>query len=367
MDKKNEIVNITKTFLPPIKSYFKYIEKIWDSNQLTNQGPLLKQFETKLKKYLHVRHLHFVTNGTLALQLSIKALGIEDGEIITTPFSHVATTLSILWERCKPVFVDIEMDSFCIDADKIEKKITKKTKAILAVHIFGFPCNVEKIEAIAKKHGLKVIYDGAHAFGVKYKGKFLLDHGDISICSFHATKIFHTAEGGCIIPRSKKNDEELEIKKKSGYRGDNHCGLGTNAKASEFQAAMGLCNLEYVDEIIGSRKRIFDLYDKLLGDTFARPKFAQGLEYNYSNYPIVFDSENEMKKAISKLNKENIFPKRYFYPSLNTLSYLKKRQKCPNSEYLSSRVLCLPLFGDLKKSKVERICKVVKGCRNQDN
>ncbi|MFA5925315.1 MAG: DegT/DnrJ/EryC1/StrS family aminotransferase [Parcubacteria group bacterium] len=358
--KKNECINVTKTFLPPIRKYQKYIKKIWESNQLTNQGPILKQLESNLKKYLEVKYLHFVTNGTVALQLSLKALDIEDGEIITTPFSYVATTSSILWERCEPIFVDIEKNGFSIDPDKIEKAITKKTKAILAVHVFGFPCDIEKIAKIAKKYDLKVIYDSAHAFGSLYKGRPLPMYGDISICSFHSTKLFHTIEGGCVISKSKKVSEKLKLMKRFGHTGDIHYSLGINAKASEFQAAMGLCNLEYVDKIIKARKRICCLYDKFLNNIFTKPKARKGLSYNYAYYPIVFKSEKELRNVFKSLKKENIYPRRYFYPSLNTLPYLRKEQNCPVSESVSKRIACLPLYPGIKTEIVKKISAIIK-------
>lgn len=232
MKNNSDNVYVTKTFLPPIKEYKKYLDKIWSSNQLTNQGPLLQELEIKLKRYVGVNNLHLVSNGTMALQIALNALDINEGEIITTPFSYVATVSAILWEKCTPVFVDIETDTFCIDADKIEKAISKKTKAILAVHVFGYPCNVKKIEAIAKKHRLKVIYDGAHAFGAKYEGKSLLSYGDISICSFHSTKLFHTIEGGCVIAKDKKVSDKVELTKRFGHDNNDHKCLGINAKAS---------------------------------------------------------------------------------------------------------------------------------------
>ena len=225
-----ERINVTKTFLPPLKEYTSYLEKIWDSSYLTNQGPLLHQFEDSVKSYLGIRDFHFVTNGTIALQVSLHALGIMDGEIITTPFSYVATTSSILWQKCTPVFVDIEPDTFCIDAAKIEEAITKNTKAIMPVHVFGFPCDVEAIDRIAKKHNLKVIYDAAHAFGVEYKGRSLLSYGDVSVCSFHATKLMHTIEGGGIVVNSNDYSDSVELMKRFGHDGDEHKIVGINAK-----------------------------------------------------------------------------------------------------------------------------------------
>lgn len=352
-------VNVTKTFLPPMEEYEEYLKKIWESGQLTNQGPLVLDLQEKLKKHLGVDGMHFVTNGTIALQVAIESLGIEEGEIITTPFSYVATTSAILWQGCKPVFVDIEPDTFCIDADKIENAITDKTKAILAVHVFGFPCDVEKIQEIAKRHKLKVIFDGAHSFGVKYKNKSLLSYGDISICSFHSTKLFHTIEGGCIIAKNPEISRKVELIKRFGHDLDEHTMLGINAKASEFQAAMGLCNLKYVDKAIGGRKRVTDLYDKLLGSKFKLPVVKKEVERNYAYYPLVVDSEEQLLGIFEDLAKKNIFPRRYFYPSLNTLPYLKDAQSCPVSEDISKRVMCLPLYPDLEEDIVREICGVL--------
>ncbi len=326
-----ERINVTKVFLPPIDEYRSYLNQIWRTHQLTNQGPLLLEFERQVIEYLDVPNLHFVNNGTMALQLALRALNINDGEVITTPFSYVATTSSILWENCSPKFVDIDPETLCLDADKIEAAITRKTKAIMPVHVFGHPCDVEKIGLIAKKHNLKVIYDGAHAFGVKYQGRSLLDYGDISVCSFHATKLFHTIEGGCLITKNKKTSNNIELMKRFGHNGDDHYMLGINGKATEFQAAMGLCNLKYVDSIIQHRKKLVNLYDKLLNQP--RKMIARkGTEHNYSYYPIVFGDENKLLKVIKRLNKENIFPRRYFFPSLNTLPYLSSYQACPISE-----------------------------------
>jgi dTDP-4-amino-4,6-dideoxygalactose transaminase len=355
---------VTKTNLPKIEKYQDYLYRIWDNNQLTNQGPLLGELELKLKKYLEVDNFHFVTNGTLALQIALNSLGITEGEIITTPFSYVATVSAILWERCTPVFVDIEPDSFCINPDLIELAIRPKTKAIMAVHVFGYPCAVEKIEAIAKKRHLKVIYDGAHAFGVKYKGKSILNYGDISICSFHSTKIFHTIEGGCLIAKDKEVSDKIELIKRFGHNYDDHYCLGINAKASEFQAAMGLCNLDEIENIIKERKAICKLYDGLLKTDLQRPKFNTDFEYNYGYYPVIFKNEKETLRIIKSLNDDNIYPRRYFYPSLNTLPYLQPSQSCPISEDISLRVLCLPLYVGLEKEVVEKISKIIKGCCN---
>jgi dTDP-4-amino-4,6-dideoxygalactose transaminase len=353
-------IYVTKPFLPPIKKYQKYLDIIWKTSHLTNDGPLVKKLEKKLRKYLNVVNFHFVTNGTIALQLALNALDITDGEIITSPFSAVATVSSILWERCRPVFVDIEPDTFCIDPKHIEKAVTENTKAILAVHVYGIPCIVKEIESIANKHKLKVIYDGAHAFGTLYNGKSLLSYGDISTCSFHATKIFHTGEGGCLIVKDKKASDKIELIKRFGYDDDEHYYLGINARASEFQAAMGLCNFEYIDEIIKANKIIVELYDELLKDVVQRPRLSKEIKYNYSYYPAVFSSEEETLNVIEALKRENIYPRRYFYPSLNTLPYLLKYQKCPISEDISRRIFCLPLYVGLEKNIIKKICNIVK-------
>jgi dTDP-4-amino-4,6-dideoxygalactose transaminase len=354
-----ERINVTKTFLPPLKEYEHYLRQIWESDQLTNQGPLLQELESQLKAYLKVQNFHFVNNGTTALQIALRALDITEGEVITTPFSYVATTSSILWERCTPVFVDIEPDTFCIDTGKIEAAITPHTKAIMPVHVFGRPCDVEKIDAIAKKHKLKVIYDAAHAFGVTYKGKSLLDFGDISIGSFHATKLFHTIEGGGIVVRDKAVSEKVELIKHFGHRGYEHLTLGINAKASEFHAAMGLCNLKHVDEIIKKRKAAFSVYNQLLSSTFKKPAASKDMEYNYGYYPVLFENEQQLLTKTEELSKENVFPRRYFYPSLNTLPYLKNAANCPVSEDIAARVLCLPMYADLREEDIKMICEVL--------
>lgn len=352
-------INITKTFLPPIEEYQKYVQKIWQSDQLTNQGPLVKEFENKTKQYLGVKNFQFVSSGTIGLQVALKALDIVEGEIITTPFSYVATTSSILWERCIPVYVDIQPETYLIDPTKIEAAITSRTRAIMPVHVFGYPCDVEAIEAIAKKHKLKVIYDAAHAFGVEYSDKPLLSYGDISVCSFHATKLFHTIEGGCLVAKSQVVDAKVDLIKRFGHNGNDHYRLGINAKANEFEAAMGLCNLEYVDKIIDERKRLSGLYDHLLGKRKSLRPTAKVTRYNYPYYPILLKSEKSLEKVSSKLADQDIFPRRYFYPSLNTLPYLHSRQQCPVAEDIASRVLCLPFYVGLDDEVAEKICRTI--------
>jgi dTDP-4-amino-4,6-dideoxygalactose transaminase len=355
---KNNRINVAKSFLPPIDEYKKYVDSIYSNLQLTNQGPFLCELETKLKSYLGVEHFHFLTNGTLALQLALSALDIRGGEIITTPFSYVATCSSILWERCTPVFVDIEPDNYTIDVKKIEEKITDKTRAIMAVHVFGYACDVEKIEKIAIQYDLKVIYDGAHAFGCTYKGKSLNSYGDVSTLSFHATKIFHTIEGGACIVNNKNVSDLLDVQKRFGHNLDDHLTLGINAKASEFQAVMGLCNLNYMKDIFAERKSLSELYDRELDSILERPKSQKDLVYNYSYYPVLFKNEAELLEVFKALSNENIHARRYFYPSLNTLPYVTN-VPCPVSENISVRIACLPLYNGLSEENVIRICNTI--------
>ncbi len=352
-------IYVTKPYLPSFEEYEKFLKDIWETNVLTNQGKLLKKFESELSAYLRVNYFHYVTNGTIALQLALKALDIEEGEIITTPFSYVATISSILWERCKPVFVDIEPHNFTLDPQKIEEALTPRTRAIMPVHVFGYACDVEAIEKIAKKHHLKVIYDAAHAFGSFYKGRALSSYGDISTLSFHATKLFHTVEGGAIIVQDEYVSQKLDLIKRFGHREDKHFYLGINGKQSEFHAAMGLAIFPHLTEIMQLRKHVSDLYDLYLERHLERPKSQKYLEYNYAYYPVLFHNETELKRVFEALNAQNIYPRRYFYPSLTTLPYLKNKQSCPISENICSRIACLPLYPDLKDDEVKKICRII--------
>jgi dTDP-4-amino-4,6-dideoxygalactose transaminase len=354
------MINVTKTFLPDQEKYLQYVREIWERGYVTNNGPLLQELEAQLKDYLQVDHLYFCGNGTIVLQIAIKALEIT-GEVITTPFSYVATSNAILWENCTPVFVDIDPKTFNINADLIEASITPATTAILATHVYGNPCDVEKIEEIAKKHELKVIYDAAHAFGVKYKNRSLLSYGDLSTCSFHATKVFHTTEGGALISNHPELDRKLALLRAFGHQGDEHyLYAGINGKNSEFHAAMGLCNLPHVPEIINARKEIFDAYDSMLNwDVLFKPVMHPEIEYNYAYYPVVFPSEEVMRRVMEALRAEDIIPRRYFYPSLNTLSFMPRQIACPVSEDIAVRVLSLPLYVGLSYSDIEKISNII--------
>ena len=355
-------IYVTKSFLPPREEYYNHLDDIFATACVTNQGVKVQQLEQELRTYLNVRHIQCVANGTLALQMALEALEIEDGEVITTPFSYVASVSAVLWQKCTPVFVDIEPGHFTIDPDKIEEKITPQTKAILPVHVFGYACDVEKIALIAERRNLKVIYDGAHAFAAQYKDRSLLSFGDISTCSFHATKPFHTVEGGACIIRDDSVADKIELIKRFGHQYDNHCCLGINAKMSEVHAAMGLANMPYINELFEKRRSLSRLYDRFLGAAVHRPPAQQGLEYNYSYYVVLFENETSLLRAFEALNREDIYPRRYFYPSLNTLSYLKQRQHCPVSEDIASRVACLPLSLSLTEEDIDRISALIKRC-----
>lgn len=351
------MINVTKTFLPPQEEYNAILKRAWDAGWITNRGTLVLELEEKLKAYLKVPNIIATTNGTLPLQIAIKALGLT-GEIITTPFSYVATTSSIVWEGCTPVFIDIHPEYLTIDETKIEAAITPKTTGILATHVFGNPCAVEEIETIAKKHNLKVIYDAAHCFGVTYKGKSIFEYGDVSTCSFHATKLFHTGEGGAMFANDSELFDKLFYHHNFGHNGPlDFYGLGINAKMSELQAAMGLAVFPYIDDIINDRKRVVDLYVKGL-NKLQHLKLREGTQWNNSYYPVFFENEKQLLFIQQLLNKEGIFPRRYFYPSLNLLPYIDKKS-CPISEDIASRVLCLPLNHNLPKDDVFNICNII--------
>ncbi len=353
------MINVTKSYLPPLDEYTQLIETIWRNSQLTNRGPLVKRLEGEICKKLNLNNLLFVSNGTIAIQLAIKALNIKD-EVITTPFSYVATTNSLLWEGCTPVFCDITTDTLCIDPDKIENLITPNTTAILATHVFGIPCDVEAIEQIATKYNLKVIYDAAHAFGVEYKNKNIFDYGDVSTCSFHATKLFHTIEGGSVTARDPKVLRLITLYHSFGHIGDDYYTQGINGKNCEFHAAMGLCNLPKLDELIYERKNHSEHYTSLLSGTIiSRPSIPENTLYNYAYYPVVFKDETKLIKAKNLLFNNGINTRRYFYPSLNNLPFLTEYYSCPVSEDISKRVLCLPLYHDLEKENIEKICIII--------
>lgn len=340
-------------------AYTAQVQRAFDAHWLTNRGELVEELEGKLREYLKVPHILMMTNGTIPLQIAVKLLG-DGGEIITTPFSYVATTSSIVWEGCTPVFVDIDPEHLTIDETKIEAAITPGTKAILATHVFGNPCHVEAIEAIAKKHGLKVIYDGAHAFGVNFNGQSIFNYGDVSTCSFHATKLFHTGEGGAVFCADAELARHIYNAHNFGHNGPlAFHGLGINGKMSELQAAMGLAVFPYLAEIMEQRQAITATYDRLLASANVRPmQVRAGTEWNHSYYPVIFDTEANLLRVLEALNAAQIFPRRYFYPSLNTLPYVN-RQAMPVSESVASRIACLPIYPGLTLADVERIANII--------
>lgn len=353
------MITVTKTFFPPIDDYTKQLQRIWNNQWLTNNGELYQELSQKLRIYLDVDHIIPMTNGTLPIQIALNIFG-EGGEIITTPFSYVATTAAIVWEKCTPVFVDIHPEYLTIDETKIEAAITDKTTVILATHVFGNPCAVEVIEEIAHKHDLKVIYDAAHCFGVHYNGKSLFRYGDISTCSFHATKLFHTGEGGATFCREPEIQKEIWYRHNFGHDGlENYHGLGINAKMSELQAAMGLSVLPYIEYVIAQRKRVCEYYDTHLNFSQLRKlKLREGTVWNYSYYPVIFHTESELLAAKARLEHNTIYPRRYFYPSLEELPYVTANN-CVVAQDIAKRVLCLPLFHDLETSSLETITCII--------
>jgi dTDP-4-amino-4,6-dideoxygalactose transaminase len=332
-----------------------HVKRAFDNNWLSNRGELVLELEEKLKAYLGVNNIIIMNNGTIPLQIALKLLG-GGGEIITTPFSYVATTAAIVWENCTPVFVDIDPEYLTIDETKIEVAITSKTTCILATHVFGNPCNVEAIDIIAKKYNLKVIYDAAHCFGVKYKGKSIFEYGDVSTCSFHATKLFHTGEGGAIFCNDEALRDKIFYSHNFGHNGPlEYHGLGINGKISELQAAMGLAVLPYLEDIRYSREFVVNKYEENLNNSkFQSIKIRENTEWNFSYYPVKFKKESDLLFFESEFYKNNIFPRRYFYPSLNKLNYVPYTT-IRLSENISSRILCLPLYYNLKEVEVKKI------------
>lgn len=355
------MIPVTKSFLPPLEEYMAQVQRAYDNQWLTNRGELVMELEGKLTDYLGLEESKILcmNNGTIPLQIALKLLG-KGGEIITTPFSYVATTAAIVWEGCIPVFVDIHPVYLTIDETKIEAAITEKTTCILATHVFGNPCNVEVIDAIAKKYNLKVIYDAAHCFGVKYKGKSIFEYGDVSTCSFHATKLFHTGEGGAIFCKDTDFRHKIYYSHNFGHNGPlAFHGLGINGKLSELQAAMGLALFPYMSKILEARKIIVDTYNSNLDFSRIRTlEIRNFTQWNFSYYPLLFGSEVTLLAIEKKLLENGIVPRRYFYPSLQNLPYVNN-QLMLISESVAKRILCMPLFVGLEKEKLIKICQLI--------
>ena len=364
------MITVTQPCLPPLEEFIPYLQQIWENKWLTNNGPLHQQLEKELAEYLGVKYISVFSNGTLALITALQALNIT-GEVITTPFSFVATTHSLWWNKIKPVFVDIEPEYLNLDPAKIEAAITPHTTAILPVHVYGNPCKVDEIQHIADKHNLKVIYDAAHAFGVKINGNSVLTYGDLSVLSFHATKVYSTIEGGAIICHTEEMKHHIDNLKNFGFRGETVVEEpGINAKLNEVQAAYGLLQLKYVDGFIARRKEITNLYRSLLKD-IPGIRFMddiQGVRHGYSYFPVLIDKDKfgKSRDEVYELLKEyNIFARRYFYPLISNFEPYKtlkssSEKNLKTANKVSYEVLCLPIYVELSNEDIFKIVNLIK-------
>ena len=361
-------VNVTLPDLPDINEYVNYLEEVWDSKWLTNDGQFVQLLEKKLKEFMGLKKFLLVSNGTLALQIALKVLNIK-GSVITTPFTFAATTNSLLWERLNPVFADIDPETFNIDPEDVERKITPDTTAIMAVHTYGNPCDVEHIEEIAEDNDLMVIYDGAHAFNVQYKNRSIFSYGDISTLSFHATKAFHTIEGGALVTKDAEVEEKIKLIRNHGIDTSIEEVIlpGTNAKMNEFQAIMGLCNLKSIERSIQTRKFIYEYYVENLQDLDVKFQKIQASQYNYAYMPVCFEDEKTRNRVELALSQRGYYPRKYFYPLTVDFEYFKNRSKDLNRRFdlkaatdVSSSVLCLPLYPTLSLTDVSKIVSIIR-------
>lgn len=366
---QNPGINVTQPFLPPLEEFYPYLEEIWKSRVLTNNGPLHQQLERELCRYLNVEHVSLFANATLALITALQALRIT-GEVITTPFSFVATTHALWWNNIKPVFVDIEPETFTLDPDKIEAAITPQTTALLPVHVYGYPCKINQIEDIAKRYGLKVIYDAAHTLCARLNGQSLCNFGDLAVLSFHATKVFNTFEGGAIVCHSREMKEHIDNLKNFGFRGETTVvAPGINAKMNEIQAAIGLLQLKYIDQLIAERKEISELYRKYLRDIpgiyFMENLYDIRQCYSYFPMFVVSEEYGKSRDALYEKLKDNlIFARRYFYPLISQFPSYRALEsalpgKMPVAERISDQVICLPLFPGLKQDSIEKVRDII--------
>lgn len=354
------MINVTKTHLPNKEKYKKYVDEIYANGWVTNNGPMVRKLEKRLAEYLGVKNVVLVANGTAALEIAYRTLDIK-GFAITTPFSFVATTSSLVTNGLLPIFADIDPATLNINPNNIESLITPHTSAIIPVHVFGNVCNVEEIEKIAKKYNLKVIYDAAHVFGVQYSGESVLKHGDISTLSFHATKLFHTIEGGALIINDDSLVEKARYLINFGIENEESIPeLGTNAKMNEFEAAMGLCMLDEIDVVQQRRKVVYERYERALVGLVDLPVRNEGSTQNYGYFPILLENEAQTRALQKTLNENGIFPRRYFYPSLDTLSYIEPKQFMPISRDISSRILALPMYPELSEDEQRKIIQIIK-------
>jgi dTDP-4-amino-4,6-dideoxygalactose transaminase len=369
MDLGDDRINVTRPFLPPLEEFIPYLEEIWMRGRLTNKGPFHEDLEQALCTYLGVNYISLFTNGTLALITALQALRIT-GEVITTPFSFVATAHALHWNGIKPVFCDIEADTLTLNPDKIEAAINPQTTAILPVHVYGNPCKVEDIQKIADIYGWKVIYDAAHAFSVNLNGSSILNFGDLSVLSFHATKVFTTFEGGALVCQDKKMKQRIDFLKNFGFAGEvTVVGPGINAKMSEIQAAFGLLQLKYIEKVIKKRRSIVLQYrKKLLGikglSFFDDQKLVK---HNYAYFPILINESEygrSRDETYEKLKRNNIYARRYFYPLISQFPTYRglassSANNLPVAVKTSKRVICLPIYPDLKESEIEKVVSIL--------
>lgn len=356
-------ITVTRPKLPNFHLYLTYLEKIWSKKWLTNNGPIHEEFKEELKQYLTVNQVELFTNGHLALEIALKSLELK-GEVITTPFTFASTIHAISNCGLKPVFCDIELDTFNIDADQIESHINENTSAILAVHVFGNPCNLQKIARIAEKYKLKVIYDAAHAFGVEVDGVSISRFGDLSMFSFHATKVFHSIEGGMLAFNDSELIPKLKALKNFGITSEETVDyIGTNAKMNEFQAAMGLCNLQTIDEEIHQRKLIYEEYADQLTEVKSI-RFLPEMEHvkhNYAYFPVLLNDSSTRDRLFEKLKEYNVFARKYFYPLCNDFEcYDYNSNNTPNAQEVSDRILSLPMYTELELPEVKQICEIIR-------
>ena len=354
---------VTRPLMPSEQEYAAYVSRIFASQHLTNHGPLSQELEVRLAQYLETPRVNVCSNGTLALQLGLHILGLAGKTVITTPFTYVATLSALLWEGCTVVFADIDEETCCIDPKSVADRLSPTTAGILPVNIYGNICDVDSLDALAKAHDLRILYDAAHSFGATYKNRSVLSYGHAAACSFHATKVFNTVEGGCLVTQTDADREAFLLMRAYGHKGDTHYRLGVNAKLSELHAAMGLCTLDKVADNIAERSLVCRMYDTLLpASGLRRPSLRQGLGWNYAYYPIILDNEQNLERIVHTLAKDAIFPRRYFYPSLTKLPYVKNVQPCPVAESVARRVLCLPLYAGLEEKTIERIAHSINHC-----
>lgn len=366
---ESKIINVTQPFLPPLKEFQPYLERIWENKWLTNNGEFHQQLEKELCEYLGVPFISLFANGTLALLTALQILDIK-GEVITTPYTFVATSHALIWNNLTPIFVDIDPIYGNLDPDKIEEAITDKTTAILPVHVYGNPCDTEKIQAIADKHNLKVIYDAAHAFGVKQNGKSILNAGDLSILSFHATKVFNTFEGGAIVCHNAETKQRIDDLKNFGFRDEvTVVAVGINGKMNEMQAAMGLMQLSHIENSINKRKIISEYYylqlENMIEIRCLKPNI--NTYWNYAYLPIFIQSNSKINrdKLYNRLKESKIYGRRYFYPLVSNIPIYNDLVSSDytnliNANSLSNQVICLPIYPELLYADVDRIVEVIK-------